>query len=101
MALGCSQCPPPLQGRGLSLQCLSSARGDVVRAAETLRREMAGSEGTNERLNRGFNARIMAVSGTGTGTGTRSPSLTPAPRPCHCHPSPCPRHVPSTPAPWP
>ncbi|KAM9259557.1 transferrin receptor protein 2-like [Morus bassanus] len=51
----------PLQARGLSLQCLSSARGDVVRAAETLRREMAGSEGTNERLNRGFNTRIMAA----------------------------------------
>ncbi|XP_072704696.1 transferrin receptor protein 2 [Ciconia boyciana] len=51
----------PLQARGLSLQCLSSARGDVVRAAETLRQEMAGSEGTNERLNRGFNARIMAA----------------------------------------
>ncbi|XP_030330404.1 transferrin receptor protein 2 isoform X2 [Strigops habroptila] len=51
----------PLQARGLSLQCLSSARGDVVRAAERLRQDMAGSEATNERLNRGFNARIMAA----------------------------------------
>ncbi|XP_030330408.1 transferrin receptor protein 2 isoform X4 [Strigops habroptila] len=42
-------------------ECLSSARGDVVRAAERLRQDMAGSEATNERLNRGFNARIMAA----------------------------------------
>ncbi|XP_057254422.1 transferrin receptor protein 2-like, partial [Pezoporus wallicus] len=51
----------PLQARGLSLQCLSSARGDVVRAAERLRQDMAGADASNERLNRGFNARIMAA----------------------------------------
>ncbi|XP_071276434.1 LOW QUALITY PROTEIN: transferrin receptor protein 2-like [Agelaius tricolor] len=54
----------PLQARGLSLQCLSSARGGVVRAAAALRRDMSGSDGANERLNRGFNARLMAVSVT-------------------------------------
>ncbi|XP_059728587.1 transferrin receptor protein 2 [Haemorhous mexicanus] len=51
----------PLQARGLSLQCLSSARGGVVRAAAALRRDMSGSDGSNERLNRGFNARLMAA----------------------------------------
>ncbi|RMB88232.1 hypothetical protein DUI87_35389 [Hirundo rustica rustica] len=51
----------PLQARGLSLQCLSSARGGVVRAAASLRRDMSGSDSSNERLNRGFNARLMAV----------------------------------------
>ncbi|XP_074387656.1 transferrin receptor protein 2 isoform X3 [Zonotrichia albicollis] len=51
----------PLQARGLSLQCLSSARGGVVRAAAALRRDMSGSDGANERLNRGFNARLMAA----------------------------------------
>nr|XP_041568097.1 transferrin receptor protein 2-like [Taeniopygia guttata] len=51
----------PLQARGLSLQCLSSARGGVVRAAAALRRDMAGADGGNERLNRGFNARLMAA----------------------------------------
>ncbi|XP_071656218.1 transferrin receptor protein 2, partial [Patagioenas fasciata] len=54
----------PLQAQGLSLQCLSSARGDIVRAAASLRGDMAGSEVTNERLNRGFNARIMAAEGS-------------------------------------
>ncbi|CAN8177245.1 unnamed protein product [Coccothraustes coccothraustes] len=51
-------CP---QARGLSLQCLSSARGGVVRAAAALRRDMSGSDSSNERLNRGFNARLMAA----------------------------------------
>ncbi|XP_068034178.1 transferrin receptor protein 2 [Anomalospiza imberbis] len=51
----------PLQARGLSLQCLSSARGGVVRAAASLRRDMSGSDSSNERLNRGFNARLMAA----------------------------------------
>ncbi|XP_039582572.1 transferrin receptor protein 2-like, partial [Passer montanus] len=57
------QCGP---ARGLWLQCLSSARGGVVRAAAALRRDMAGADSGNERLNRGFNARLMAVRTLGT-----------------------------------
>ncbi|XP_014117737.1 PREDICTED: transferrin receptor protein 2 [Pseudopodoces humilis] len=49
------------EARALSLQCLSSARGGVVRAAASLRRDMSGSDSSNERLNRGFNARLMAA----------------------------------------
>ncbi|XP_069738672.1 transferrin receptor protein 2 [Phaenicophaeus curvirostris] len=43
------------------LRCLASARGDVVLAAERLRRELAGSDARDERLNRGLNARVMAA----------------------------------------
>lgn len=98
----CVCAPPPRQAQGLSLQCLSSARGDVVRAAETLRREMAGSEGTNERLNRGFNARIMAVSVTVTRHCHPVPiPSTPTSWPCHRHYHPVPIPVPSMSASWP
>lgn len=38
-----------------------SARGDLARAGEQLRRDILGSDEGNERLTRGFNLRIMRV----------------------------------------
>lgn len=52
----------PLQSHGLTLQWLYSARGDYVRAAEKLRKDIYSSEEHNERLLRMFNVRIMRVS---------------------------------------
>ncbi|XP_026549351.1 transferrin receptor protein 2-like, partial [Notechis scutatus] len=49
------------QSRGLTLQWMYSARGDYVRAAEKLRRDIYTSEEHNERLLRMFNVRIMRV----------------------------------------
>ncbi|XP_029139403.1 transferrin receptor protein 2 [Protobothrops mucrosquamatus] len=50
-----------LKSRGLTLQWMYSARGDYVRAAEKLRRDIYTSEEHNERLLRMFNVRIMRV----------------------------------------
>ncbi|XP_019333482.1 transferrin receptor protein 2 isoform X2 [Alligator mississippiensis] len=50
-----------LQARGLTLGWLYSARGDLARAGEQLRRDILGSDEGNERLTRGFNLRIMRV----------------------------------------
>lgn len=38
-----------------------SARGDYIRAAEKLRKEIYSSEGSDERLMRMYNVRIMRV----------------------------------------
>ncbi|XP_015275804.1 PREDICTED: transferrin receptor protein 2 [Gekko japonicus] len=50
-----------LKSRGLTLQWMYSARGDYVRAAEKLRKEIYSSEEHNERLLRMYNVRIMRV----------------------------------------
>ncbi|XP_054445770.1 transferrin receptor protein 2 isoform X3 [Pteronotus mesoamericanus] len=48
-----------LKARGLTLQWVYSARGDYIRAAEKLRKEIYSSEGSDERLTRMYNVRIM------------------------------------------
>ncbi|XP_053908677.1 kinesin-like protein KIF1C [Cuculus canorus] len=62
--------PPVQRGRsqfaqfaqsGRALRCLASARGEVVFAAERLRRELEGSDARDESLNRHLNARVMAA----------------------------------------
>ncbi|XP_037670683.1 transferrin receptor protein 2 isoform X3 [Choloepus didactylus] len=50
-----------LKARGLTLQWVYSARGDYIRAAEKLRKEIYSSEGSDERLMRMYNVRIMRV----------------------------------------
>lgn len=50
------------QARGLTLQWVYSARGDYIRAAEKLRKEIYSSEESDERLTRMYNVRIMRVS---------------------------------------
>ncbi|XP_048372912.1 transferrin receptor protein 2 isoform X2 [Sphaerodactylus townsendi] len=50
-----------LKSRGLTLQWIYSARGDYVRAAEKLRKDIYSSEEHNERLLRMYNVRIMRV----------------------------------------
>lgn len=52
---------PHLQARGLTLQWVYSARGDYIRAAEKLRKEIYSSEQSDERLMRMYNVRIMRV----------------------------------------
>ncbi|KAG8523751.1 Transferrin receptor protein 2 [Galemys pyrenaicus] len=49
------------QARGLTLQWVYSARGDYIRAAEKLRKEIYSSEESDERLMRMYNVRIMRV----------------------------------------
>lgn len=51
-----------LKARGLTLQWVYSARGDYIRAAEKLRKEIYSSEQSDERLMRMYNVRIMRVS---------------------------------------
>ncbi|XP_042542673.1 transferrin receptor protein 2 isoform X4 [Dipodomys spectabilis] len=50
-----------LKARGLTLQWVYSARGDYMRAAEKLRKEIYSSEESDERLTRMYNVRIMRV----------------------------------------
>ncbi|XP_062036356.1 LOW QUALITY PROTEIN: transferrin receptor protein 2 [Lepus europaeus] len=50
-----------LKARGLTLQWVYSARGDYIRAAEKLRKEIYSSEQRDERLMRMYNVRIMRV----------------------------------------
>ncbi|KAM9001725.1 transferrin receptor protein 2 isoform X1 [Sarcophilus harrisii] len=50
-----------LKARGLTLQWIYSARGDYIRSAEKLQKEIHSSEETNERLIRMYNVRIMRV----------------------------------------
>ncbi|XP_055984391.1 transferrin receptor protein 2 [Sorex fumeus] len=50
-----------LKARGLTLQWVFSARGDYIRAAEKLRKEIYSSEESDERLMRMYNVRIMRV----------------------------------------
>ncbi|KAM7331786.1 hypothetical protein ACRRTK_008494 [Alexandromys fortis] len=50
-----------LKARGLTLQWVYSARGDYIRAAEKLRKEIYSSEQSDERLMRMYNVRIMRV----------------------------------------
>ncbi|XP_010836230.1 PREDICTED: transferrin receptor protein 2 [Bison bison bison] len=50
-----------LKARGLTLQWVYSARGDYIRAAEKLRKEIYSSEESDERLMRIYNVRIMRV----------------------------------------
>ncbi|KAM5228621.1 transferrin receptor protein 2 [Ctenodactylus gundi] len=50
-----------LKARGLTLQWVYSARGDYIRAAEKLRKEIYSSEESDERLMRMYNVRIMRV----------------------------------------
>nr|XP_003470195.3 transferrin receptor protein 2 [Cavia porcellus] len=50
-----------LKARGLTLQWVYSARGDYIRAAEKLRKEIYNSEESDERLMRMYNVRIMRV----------------------------------------
>ncbi|MBZ3884662.1 Transferrin receptor protein 2, partial [Sciurus carolinensis] len=50
-----------LKARGLTLQWVYSARGDYIRAAEKLRKEIYSSEERDERLMRMYNVRIMRV----------------------------------------
>ncbi|XP_004705655.1 transferrin receptor protein 2 [Echinops telfairi] len=50
-----------LKARGLTLQWVYSARGDYIRAAEKLRKEIYSSEENDERLTRMYNVRIMRV----------------------------------------
>lgn len=52
---------PRPQARGLTLQWVYSARGDYIRAAEKLRKEIYSSEQNDERLMRMYNVRIMRV----------------------------------------
>lgn len=52
---------PRPQARGLTLQWVYSARGDYIRAAEKLRKEIYSSEESDERLMRMYNVRIMRV----------------------------------------
>lgn len=56
-----SQTVPHPQARGLTLQWVYSARGDYIRAAEKLRKEIYSSEQSDERLMRMYNVRIMRV----------------------------------------
>lgn len=66
-------CP---QARGLTLQWVYSARGDYIRAAEKLRKEIYSSESSDERLMRMYNVRIMRV----------RPRLYPSPIPLYSTP---------------
>ncbi|XP_027700085.1 transferrin receptor protein 2 isoform X1 [Vombatus ursinus] len=50
-----------LKARGLTLQWIYSARGDYIRSAEKLQKEIYSSEESNERLMRMYNVRIMRV----------------------------------------
>ncbi|KAM9211056.1 transferrin receptor protein 2 isoform 2-T2 [Dugong dugon] len=50
-----------MEARGLTLQWVYSARGDYIRAAEKLRKEIYSSEESDERLTRMYNVRIMRV----------------------------------------
>nr|XP_045000016.1 transferrin receptor protein 2 [Jaculus jaculus] len=50
-----------LKARGLTLQWVFSARGDYMRAAEKLRKDIYSSEQSDERLMRMYNVRIMRV----------------------------------------
>ncbi|XP_043860814.1 transferrin receptor protein 2 isoform X2 [Dromiciops gliroides] len=50
-----------LKARGLTLQRIYSARGDYIRSAEKLQKEIYSSEDSNERLMRMYNVRIMRV----------------------------------------
>ncbi|CAK6444532.1 unnamed protein product [Pipistrellus nathusii] len=50
-----------LKARGLTLQWVYSARGDYIRAAEKLRKEIYSSDESDERLTRMYNVRIMRV----------------------------------------
>ncbi|KAF5918182.1 hypothetical protein HPG69_002823 [Diceros bicornis minor] len=50
-----------LKARGLTLQWVYSARGDYIRAAEKLRKEIYSSEESDERLMRMYNVRMMRV----------------------------------------
>uniref|UniRef100_A0ABK0L8U1 Transferrin receptor 2 n=1 Tax=Rattus norvegicus TaxID=10116 RepID=A0ABK0L8U1_RAT len=50
-----------MEARGLTLQWVYSARGDYIRAAEKLRKEIYSSEQSDERLMRMYNVRIMRV----------------------------------------
>ncbi|XP_049645254.1 transferrin receptor protein 2 [Suncus etruscus] len=50
-----------LKARGLTLQWVYSARGDYIRAAEKLKKEIYSSEESDERLMRMYNVRIMRV----------------------------------------
>uniref|UniRef100_A0A670J318 Transferrin receptor 2 n=1 Tax=Podarcis muralis TaxID=64176 RepID=A0A670J318_PODMU len=50
-----------LKSRGLTLQWMYSARGDYMRAADKLRKDIYSSEEQNERLLRMYNVRIMRV----------------------------------------
>lgn len=62
--LGTCRRPQPAlgpQARGLTLQWVYSARGDYIRAAEKLRKEIHNSEQSDERLMRMYNVRIMRV----------------------------------------
>ncbi|XP_018109378.1 transferrin receptor protein 2 isoform X2 [Xenopus laevis] len=49
------------QEQGLTLQWLSSARGDYTRATQTLRKALSLSDLSNEKLIQSFNVRIMRV----------------------------------------
>ncbi|XP_001371634.2 transferrin receptor protein 2 isoform X1 [Monodelphis domestica] len=50
-----------LKARGLTLQWIYSARGDYIRSAEKLQKEIYSSEESNERLMRMYNVQIMRV----------------------------------------
>ncbi|GAB1290336.1 Transferrin receptor protein 2 [Apodemus speciosus] len=74
-----------LKARGLTLQWVYSARGDYIRAAEKLRKEIYSSEQNDERLMRMYNVRIMrrdflrgceAGSSVGSERRSRTPSIT-------------------------
>lgn len=67
------------QARGLTLQWVYSARGDYIRAAEKLRKEIYSSEESDERLTRMYNVRIMRV----------RPRPPPEPAATLCAPVPC------------
>ncbi|XP_069426160.1 transferrin receptor protein 2 isoform X3 [Ovis canadensis] len=63
-----------LKARGLTLQWVYSARGDYIRAAEKLRKEIYSSEESDERLMRMYNVRIMRArqAGATAETGRQS-----------------------------
>lgn len=61
------------QARGLTLQWVYSARGDYIRAAEKLRKEIYSSEESDERLTRMYNVRIMRVRPSPAAAGSAAP----------------------------
>lgn len=65
------------QARGLTLQWVYSARGDYIRAAEKLRKEIYSSEESDERLMRMYNVRIMRVRPHCASSAVRSCPLSP------------------------
>ena len=97
------------QARGLTLQWVYSARGDYIRAAEKLRKEIYSSEESDERLTRMYNVRIMRVRPRPARPPPAAPprllpaAWGPSSRPCASALSsprsaficPCPRGVPS------